>query len=312
MGLVTMTAVDPGNACGGPQARKASGMLQKITVLTVGITVAVAPVCAAQQNEPGGKLLLTRGISTLEGAGGGALTPWALITGNETDRGIGASAHYSYVTVEDFGVESLGGAVGLYDRFEVSYSRMTFDTREAGAALGLGEGFEFAQDIWGAKLRVAGDAVYGQDTWLPQIALGAEYKQSNRDGLVQALGADDDKGVDFYASATKLFLAESLLANATLRYTKAHQTGLLGFGDEATVQPEFSLGYMLSRRLIVGGEYRFKPDELAFAAEDDFFDIFGAYAVNPNLTLTAGYADLGSVALFEKQRGLYLSAQIGF
>ena len=43
-----------------------------------------------------------------------------------------------------------------------------------------------------------------------------------------------------------------------------------------------------------------------------FFDFFGAYAVNENLTLTAGYADLGSVALFDEQRGLYLSAQIGF
>lgn len=277
-------------------------------------TFAVAPVSAAQglAAEPGGKLLLTRGISSLEGAGGGALTPWALITGNETDRGIGASGHYSYVTLEDFDIESLGGAVGFYDRFEVSYSRMTFDTREAGAALGLGEGFEFAQDIWGAKLRLAGDAVYGQDTWMPQVAVGAQFKRSKRDGLVQALGADQHEGVDVYASATKLFLAESLLANATLRYTKAHQTGLLGFGEEASVQPEVSLGYMLSRRLIVGGEYRFKPDELAFATEDNFFDVFGAYAVNSNLTLTAGYADLGSVALFDKQRGLYLSAQIGF
>ncbi len=287
-------------------------MIQKIALLAAGLTVVAAPVGNAQTQEPGGKLLLTRGISSLEGAGGGALTPWALITGNETDRGIGASAHYSYVTLEDFGIESLGGAVGFYDRFEVSYSRMTFDTREAGAALGLGEGFEFAQDIWGAKLRVAGDAVYGQDTWMPQVAVGAEFKRSNRDGLLQALGADDHEGVDVYASATKLFLAESLLANATLRYTKAHQTGLLGFGEDASVQPEFSLGYMLSRRLVVGGEYRFKPDELAFAAENDFFDVFGAYAVNPNLTLTAGYADLGSVALFDKQRGLYLSAQIGF
>lgn len=287
-------------------------MIQKIALFAAGVTVVAAPVGSAQTHEPGGKLLLTRGISSLEGAGGGALTPWALITGNETDRGIGASAHYSYVTLEDFDIESLGGAVGFYDRFEVSYSRMTFDTREAGAALGLGEGFEFAQDIWGAKLRVAGDAVYGQDTWMPQVAVGAEFKRSNRDGLVQALGADDHEGVDVYASATKLFLAESLLANATLRYTKAHQTGLLGFGEDASVQPEFSLGYMLSRRLVVGGEYRFKPNELAFAAEDDFLDLFGAYAVNPNLTLTAGYTDLGSVALFDKQRGLYLSAQIGF
>jgi hypothetical protein len=289
-------------------------MFSKLLFAAAVLPVAFAPVAASQAlpNEPGGKLLLTRGISNLEGAGGGALTPWALITGNETDRGIGATAHYDSVTLSDFEITSVGAAVGLYDRLELSYSRMIFDTQEAGIALGLGDGFEFAQDVWGAKLRLAGDAVYGQDEWLPQIAVGAQFKSSNRDGLVQALGADDHEGVDVYASATKLFLSESLLANATLRYTKAHQTGLLGFGDEASLQPEVSLGYMLSRRLIVGGEYRFKPDELAFAQEDDFFDFFGAYAVNENLTLTAGYADLGSVALFDEQRGLYLSAQIGF
>ncbi|MFN7178748.1 DUF3034 family protein [Hyphomonas sp.] len=262
--------------------------------------------------EPGGKLLLTRGISNLEGAGGGALTPWALITGNETDRGIGATAHYDYVSVRDFGLTSYGAAAGFYDRLEVSYSRMVFDTQDAGAALGIGEGFEFAQDVWGAKLRVAGDAVYDQDKWLPQIAIGAEFKRSNQEALVRALGAADHEGVDLYASATKLFLAESVLANATLRYTKAHQTGLLGFSDEGSVQPEFSLGYMLSRRLVIGGEYRFKPDKLAFAQEDDFFDVFGAYAVNSTLTLTAGYTDLGSIATFDGQRGVYLSAQIGF
>ncbi len=287
-------------------------MRLEIPVVLVGLSVAFAPVCAAQKLELRGKLLLTRGVSNLEGAGGGALTPWALITGNGTDRGIGATAHYDYVTVNDYGLTSYGAAVGLYDRFEVSYSRMALDTRDVGAALGLGEGYEFAQDVWGVKMRVAGDAVYGQDTWLPQIAVGAEYKKSNRDGLVQALGADESEGVDVYVSATKLILAESLLANATLRYTGAHQIGLLGYSDEASLQPEFSLGYMLSRRLIVGGEYRFKPDDLAFAKEDDFLDLFGAYAVNDTLTLTAGYVDLGEIATFEDQRGLYLSAQVGF
>lgn len=288
--------------------------MQSLLLAIMGAAAVSAQSAVAQSLEPGGKLLLTRGISNVEGSGGGGLTPWALITGNETDRGIGASAHYSYATVSDFDVESFGAAVGFYDRLEVSWSQMTLDTRNAGAALGLGEGYEIGQDIWGAKLRIAGDAVYGQDSWLPQIALGLQYKTADRGALVKALGAQEDEGIDVYASATKIFLSESLLANATLRYTSANQTGLLGFmGDEAmALQPEVSLGYMLSRKLVVGGEYRFKPDNLAFAQEDDYFDFFGAYALNDKLTLTAGYVDLGSVATFDSQRGLYLSAQIGF
>lgn len=68
---------------------------------------------------------------------------------------------------------------------------------------------------------------------------------------------------------------------------------------------------MLSRRLIVGGEYRFMPDNLGFARQDDWYDLFVAFAVNEHLTLTAAWADLGSIATFDRQRGLYLSIQAG-
>ena len=47
-------------------------------------------------------------------------------------------------------------------------------------ALGLGEGFKFDQDIFGAKVKLIGDAVYDQDSWLPQIAAGAQYKHNDR------------------------------------------------------------------------------------------------------------------------------------
>lgn len=278
--------------------------------------LAVSAPAIGQAPESGGKLLFTRGISTLEGAGGGAISSWALITGNETERGIGASAHYTSIIVDDFTVRSFGGALGFYDRFELSYTKQEFDTRSAGEALGLGAGFEFDQDIIGAKLRLIGDAVYDQDKLLPQIALGVQYKKSNRSDLVQALGADDNDGVDVYLAATKLFLSQSLLVNATVRYTRANQFGLLGFGaadgDDGSFQPELTVGYQLSRRWFVGGEYRFKPNQLAFADEGDAFDIFAAFAVHKNLTLTAAYADIGDVATFDNQRGAYLTLQVGF
>jgi hypothetical protein len=263
-------------------------------------------------NEYGGKLLLTRGISAFEGSGGGALTPWALITGNETDSGIGATAHYTFITTNDFEARSFGAAVGFYDRFEVSYSRQAFDTRDAGAALGLGAGFTISQDVYGAKLKLFGDAVLDQDTWVPQVAVGAFYKRSNQPGLVRALGAEDNNGFDLYVTTSKLFLAQSTLIGATLRYTRANQTGFLGFGPKASLQPEVSVGYLLSKRLIIGGEYRFKPNNLAFANESDWFDAFIAYAPSDHITITAAYGNLGDVVTFENQQGIYLTLQVGF
>jgi hypothetical protein len=270
----------------------------------------------AGEMETGGKLLLTGGVSALEGGAGGGLSTWALISGNETSRGIGGSVHATYVDVPDYELRSAGVAVGLFDRVELSLTRQEFDTGATGAKLGLGKGFTFKQDIAGVKVRVLGDAVYAQDTWLPQIAVGAQVKQNNQNAIIHAVGGQHDMGVDYYAAATKLLLDKSLVLNGTVRLTKANQTGLLGFGgdknDSYKAQFEGSAGYLVSKRLLVGAEYRTKPDNLGFAKESDWADVFVAYAFNKSLSVTAAYADLGDIATFKNQRGLYLSLQAGF
>jgi hypothetical protein len=270
---------------------------------------------ALEAPQVGGKLPLTRGVSQIEGASGAGLAPWALIAGNETEDGVGASAFYTSVDLADYTFTAYGAALGLFDRLEISYAHQAFDTGSTGAALGLGDGFTFEQDVLGAKLRILGDALYNQDSWLPQVALGAQFKQSRHAALLQALGAEDDQGFDYYLTATKIILDQSLLVNATLRLTEANQFGLLGFGgdreDDHTPQFEGSAAYMFSDRLIGGVEYRSRPDNLAFAAEEDSFDVFAAYAVTDNLTLVAGYVDLGSIATFDDQGGAYLSLQVG-
>jgi hypothetical protein len=262
----------------------------------------------------GGKLLLTNGVSTVEGSSGGGIARWATIAGRQMPGGVGLSAHATAVELPDYGWRSYGVAVGFGDRLELSMSRADFDTRDVGAALGIGQGYTFNMDTFGAKLRVAGDVVYGA-SWLPQIAVGLEHKRSRDGALVRALGAADDESTDFTLSATKLVLAHSVLVNATLRYTEANELGLLGFGTAAgagyDLQFEGSLGYQLSRRAVVGAEYRSKPDNLGLG-DDDWMDIFAAYALTDHLTLTAAYVDLGSIATFSDQRGGFLSAQVAF
>jgi len=62
----------------------------------------------------------------------------------------------------------------------------------------------------------------------------------------------------------------------------------------------------------VGAEVRTKPNNLGFAKEDDWYDVFAAYAINKHLSATLAYADLGSIATFNNQRGVYVSLQAGF
>lgn len=261
----------------------------------------------------GGKLLLTNGITSLDGASGGGLTPWAVIAGNETSDGIGLSAHGTLVEVKDYDYQSAGVAVGFRDRIELSYAHQNFNTNAIGIALGLGKDFAFSQDVIGAKVRVAGDLVYDS---LPAIAVGIQYKRNNQGAVVRAIGAGSDEGVDYYATVSKLFLSRSVLLSGTARLTKANQMGILGFGgdrhDGYSFQFEGSAAWQLSRRLAIGGEYRRKPDNLKIAREDDWFDAFAAYAVNRHVTATIAYADLGSIATVKNQRGVFLSLQAAF
>ena len=288
-------------------------LLSRLVVATLALGLSAA---AQAQSLESGRLLATSGVTQVEGAGGGGLVPWALITGYGTNDAVGANIHNTAIALPAFTLESAGAAVGLYDRVELSYAHIWFDTRQAGARLGIGRGFTINEDVVGAKLRLLGDALYDQDSWLPQVAAGLQFKSNDAHAVLDAIGARGARGVDVYLAATKLFLAQSLLADVTVRMTKANQLGLLGFGGNADAgySPEFegSLAYLLTRRIALGAELRTKPDNLRFAREGLAYDLFGAYFITKNVSATLAYVDLGDVALQGRQNGAYVSLQVGF
>ena len=291
--------------------RVAAAALALLSLLALG-----APAWGAPEYVSGGKLLLTGGVSNIEGSAGGGLATWAVIGGQETRDGVGMGAFATYVDLPDYSLRDYGAAVGVFDRLELSYAHQEFDTGATGAKLGLGKDFTFDQDVVGAKVRLFGDAVYDQDRWTPQVSVGLQYKSNDQPAILHAIGAKSADGVDFYVAATKLLLDQSLVLNGTVRLTKANQTGLLGFGgdrsDAYAPQFEGSAAYLVNRHLAVGAEYRTKPNNLGFAKESDWADVFAAYAFCPHLSATLAYADLGSIATFRNQRGLYVSLQAGF
>ncbi|HEX3139179.1 MAG TPA: DUF3034 family protein, partial [Rhizobacter sp.] len=154
-------------------------------------TLPLALACAtslAQSSNHSGKLLLTGGVSSIDGAAGGGLTPWAVTGGYGTEGEIGGSAFVTRAKTRDYGLDVYGAALSYGDRVEFSFARQDFDTGPVGGALGL-DGLRLKQDIFGAKLRLAGDAVLESDSWLPQIALGVEYKKADANRLESTLAA---------------------------------------------------------------------------------------------------------------------------
>ena len=268
-----------------------------------------------------GKLLATGGVIDVEGTGGGGITPWALISGYGTRDSYGASVHYTNISTQDFMLNTYGATVGIMDRVELSVAKQDFKSNS-----GPLNGLDIRQDIYGIKVKLFGDAVYDQDSWVPQVAIGAEHKQNNGltgliNGPVTALGAKNTSGTDYYVSATKIFLEQSILANITIRDTEANQMGLLGFGgglnDSYKAEFEGSLAYLINKNWVLGTEYRDKPHNLTADNEKAYYDVFVAWFPSKNLSVTLAYANLGSIAAPEtgnnsNQAGAYLSLQAGF
>jgi len=259
----------------------------------------------------GDRLLATGGIMELEGSAGGGLTPWAVIAGLGTDDQIGASAFCTQVKPQDFKLDSCGVAAGFYDRLELSVDRQTFN---------LGNtvpGENIDQTILGAKVRLFGNVVFDQDSLLPQVALGVQYKHNSDFDLVpKLLGAKHADGVDVYLAATKVWLDGPLgrnwLLDITLRESNANQMGLLGFGGpdgNYHLLGEGSLGMFLTDNLVFGGEYREKPNNLAVFHEDSFKDVFLSYIPVKYFSVTVAWADLGNIANHPNQNGPYVSVQ---
>lgn len=284
--------------------------------------------CALTAHADRGKLLLTGGVSGIDGAAGGGLTPWAVTASYATDGEIGGSAFVTGAKTQDYSLATYGAAIGFKDRVELSIARQDFNASNNLAPLGI-TGLHLKQDIFGVKLRVAGDAVLDSDTLMPQITIGLQYKRTDAGALGPTLFGPllaKDSGTDLYVSATKLFLASGILVNGTLRATRANQNGLLGFGGAQSnsykLQPEVSVAKLLSRNLAIGVEYRAKPDNLNQSVlgagalkEDDWFDLFVAWAPTRSFSLTAAYVDLGRIAPAvqpRRQTGGYLSAQLAF
>jgi hypothetical protein len=299
--------------------------IRRVAGLSLLALTTMASTAAAQFGETG-KLRLTGGVNTVDGVAGGGLTPWAVIGSNASADQTGAAPFGTVVKSRDYQLGTAGAAVGIRDRVELSVARQDFDTMATGTALGL-PNLHLKQTIYGVKVKLFGNAILNQDTWMPQVSAGVLYKDLDAGGLaptLTALGADD-RGADFYVSATKLALSRNVLVNGTLRLTRANQNGLLGFGgaaqDDYRPMAEGSVAVLLRKDLAVGGEYRMKPDNLnpsmlgAGLKEDDWHDVFVAYAPTKNISVTAAYAGLGKIVPAiqpRTQSGFYLSTQVSF
>lgn len=311
--------------------------MSKSAVFTLFLVVANAAFA-----DTGSRLVATGGVTSFEGTAGGGITPWALISGYGSREEIQGTVNVQTLVLGDYRLDTLGTSIGIYERFEVSLQKQRLDVGSAitsntfnlltAGAIAAAPGTEIEQDIVGLKVRLWGDAVFSDESWQPQISAGLQYKRNQdwdtslatstgdiplpNQGVPRILGATDDTGTDYYLTATNLWLGalggNNLLANLTLRATKANTFGLLGFGsaadDNYDLEWDGSLVALTSPTTAVGIEFRTQTNRLGgLATEETVKDVFVAYFPNKSWSLTAAYVDLGSLPFEEDATGFYVT-----
>lgn len=318
-----------------------------------------APDLAAHMFDMGG-LITTGAVTAVGGAAGGGIVPWALIGGYTTQDQVGGTAFYTHIFLRNYQLSTYGGLFALSDRVEVSFAHQDFALGGTGGTLdgkifnALGDPTDtpesalphalrlddvnLNQDIVGVKVRLYGNAVYDQDSLIPQISAGYEYHHNENVSFLRAIGTRPS-GSEYYLAATKVWLnglfGHYTMVTATLDVTNGIQNGLLGFGgvgpngpkDGYHIEPEFAVGYWLNNNLVIGGEYRFMPRYqvvapgnvpgygplgTALAKTSDWKDLYIAYFPVKYLSVTLAYADLGTIASEKNQNGVYVSGNVSF
>lgn len=283
-------------------------LLKVILMLSLG---GLAPIQAS-----GSRIIATGGATQLEGAAGGGLVPWAVINGYAQEYEKSFSVFNSRLSTDDFDFEMSGFSAGFDNRYEFSYAKQQFSIDSLQASLNLPSNV-LKQQILGGKVKLYGDLIYTQ---LPQISVGFQYKKLDQFLVPRIAGAFKSKGIDYYLSASKLYLngvkGFPLLFNMTLRSSQANQLGLLGFSGDLNSSRkllwEFNTSLFMARNWVIGYEFRQKPDNLSFAKEEHWRDIYLAWFYNKNISGVLSWVDLGSVAGLNKQSGIYLSMQATF
>jgi hypothetical protein len=245
-----------------------------------------------------GLALGTAGLAQAQNAAGGSRAAWSLI-----DNGAPATASQPWglrAWSRELGAMSRT-APGAWNRFELTVSGPN-------SLQGLGDsvsGLE-ASSVLGLQVHVAGDRASAGDSWMPQFAMGLQQKSFYPGGYSASAGpmlhlpGGKTTATDFYLSASKLFPAQGLLLNATLRGSRSPYG--LAFQSGYSLRPELSVAFLLSNNIAVGAEYRFRAgnvDPLARGPmgeslrDDDGRDLYIAWAPYKNLSLTLAYVGEG-------------------
>jgi hypothetical protein len=261
---------------------------------------------------------------TIEGYGGGAITPIAYLVNPARDKSDVAglpSFAYSYVKAGEKDLQAFTITETLWGRVELGYAYDRFGVGTLDDDILAATGVNIRRDHVGLhnlNLRVL---LINESTNLPAITAGVHYKRN--DGIesidsrlgaaLGSIGLDSREGFDFTLTASKLFTpgGHPLILSAGLRSSEASHLGLLGFADERSTTFEGNIVFIPTSWLLVAYEFRAKADPYGripgiVGRENDWHAVDVSWLIDEHSTLVVGWGRLGTLANTKENDAWYV------
>jgi hypothetical protein len=280
---------------------------------------------------------------TIEGYGGGAITPFAyLVNPGKEDCLFGKPAGaLSFVNAREKDLAAITVSETLFGRVELSYGgdRLGLGTLPADIdnfshhALSIEE-----NDAWVHNFNVRGLLIKENDCILgfkaPAVTAGVHFKYNSEishindelGGALTGIGYRRNNGTDFTLTATKTFpkllLDRPVVVSTGLRLSEAADLGFLGFGDKYHATFEGNVAWLPFDKILLAYEFRQKTDPYGtipngaggflIGTEDNWSAFDLGLIVNKNSTIVAGWGIFGTLANTEANNSWYLQYKYEF
>ena len=320
--------------------------MKSFRVVTWFVVSAVAafsfgPYALAEDEEKGPPLP----FHTIEGVGGGAITPMAYLVNPAPEGEIFGkpAVAASYVGLGSKNLDALTITENLGGRIEFGFAadRLGLGTFPGAlqttthALTGTGVDIE-RSDLWLYHFNIRGLLVKenaDDNQWVPAVTIGADFKTNEGIRAVYKkllpvgidltnIGYARENGVDITLTATKTlptaFFGKPLIATAGLRESQGANLGFLGFADEYHTTFEGSVAILPFDKWLFAYEFRQKssPYSLALAPligdEDNWHAFDAAYIINKHTTLVAGAGIFGTLANADANSAWWLQLKYEF
>jgi hypothetical protein len=294
------------------------------------IPAVLAQEAADQQPPPADEKAPPLPFITIEGAGGGAITPMAYLVNpaRECDTWGKPSVAFDYIGLGRKNLDTLLVTENLLGRIEFGF---------AADRLGLGTlptdintTFDDPDlinnsDVWLYNFSVRGLVLKENShdvKWLPAVTVGANLKY-NADiasindklgGALTQIGYAHDASVDFTLTVTKTlgtaFFGRPLIATAGVRESQGAELGFLGFSNKYSASFEGSVAVLPFDRWLFAYEFRQKTSPYGtigpggtidapislIGGENNWHGFDVAYIAGKHATLVGGLGIFGNLA----------------